>query len=65
MLSGIDLCNLVVSAQVEDSHVAVRIAAGSHGILLVELGHHQLRLLRNHGLHQHLVLQRDLLDDSS
>ena len=40
--SGVDLGYFVVGAEVEDSNEAVGVATGSHSILLIELGTHEL-----------------------
>jgi hypothetical protein len=62
--AGVDLCDFVVGAEVEDAHVPISVATGSHGVFLVELGDHQLVLLGYDCFHENLVLERNLLDDS-
>lgn len=59
----IDLGYFVVGAQVEDSDEPVGVSAGSHGVLLVELGDHQLVLLGYDCFHEDLVFEGDLFDD--
>ena len=62
--SGVDLGYFVVGAEVEDSNEAVGVATGSHGILLIELGNHELGFFGDDSFHEYFILEGYFLDNS-
>ena len=61
---GVDLGYFVVGAEVEDSNEAVGVATGSHGILLIELGNHELGFFGDDSFHEYFILEGYFLDNS-
>ena len=61
----IDLRYFIICAQIEHSHKSIRISTSCHRVLLIELSHHQLRLLRYDRLHKYFVLEWYFLDNSA
>ena len=62
--SCIDLCYFIICSKVEDSDKAIRVTTCRHGILLVELGHHQFVLFWYDSFHEDFVFEGYFLDDS-
>ena len=62
--ASVDLSYLVISSQIENPDVTIRIAASSHRVLLVESGHHEFMLAWDDSLHENFVFEWDFLDYS-
>ena len=59
--SSLNLCNFIVCSQVEHPHTPITISTGRHRVFLIKPCHHHFCIFRYDRLHQHLVLQWNLL----